>query len=983
MDRYPFRRYIFFLVAFALLYWLAAKFSLWLAGSMPHNVCGVWLPTGIAYWVLLTRGTRFWPGVLLGVVAAIWSAGVPLAAALGAGLGNTVAAVTACHFLRRSGFSPHFSRVRDGRDFFIYGVLAAPAISAGLGVLSLYLGGAIPADVVRAALLAWWSGEAASAIVLTPLLLTWRSAVPAILQRPAEFVLLAVSTVLLGMLLVFSQPMSFEGAYPAKFLLFPLVIWGVIRFRILGSALAVILLQATAVYMWSFNSAAWPAQHFTGFVLPLTQAYFVVAATVGLVVAVMMRERQHLASHSEAVARQLEGVLATAQGGVMVFDCVRNAAGAIEDFRWQFCNKAAESIIGYTPEYLLGRRLLEVFPGNLEDGLFARYVRVVESGVSEHFEHYYRHEHLNHWYQITVAKLNDGFVVTFSNISQLKAVQARMALAEKVFEHSGEAIVITDGRNNILRVNAAFSHITGYSAEEVVGRNPRVLSSGRNNPEFYRQMWQSIKTSGHWEGEIWNRRKNGELYPEWLTINTVRDANDIAQHIAIFSDISERKSAEERIQFLANYDDLTQLPNRSLLRDRLNQAIAASGRNRQHFAVLDVDIDNLKLVNDSLGNSYGDVALQTVGERIKACLRETDTVARYSGDEFIVLLNDTSTEIAAHIAQKILDIIAQPYYLADEEVALTACIGISIYPLDSEDPAILLRSAQAAMFAANKLGPGSIQFFTENLNVGARERLQLVNSLRFALAREQFELYYQPQVDIATGHIIGKEALIRWHHPELGLVAPGHFVPLAEESGLILPIGEWVLHEACRQNVADQRAGLPPVTVAVNISALQFRQHNLPGMIAKTLSDTGMEGRWLEVEVTESVVMHDMDSVIAMLAEIRSMGVEISIDDFGTGFSSLSYLKHLPIDKLKIDQSFVRDMVNSKEDAAIVRAVITLAQRLGLRSIAEGVESGEQQALLAKYGCNEAQGFYLGKPMPAAEFAAHLVMGDKKGNIPL
>lgn len=963
-------RFVFHLMIFAVVYWLAAKFSLWVGSHVHYNASAFWLPTGIAYWVMLTRGNRFWPGVLLGAMAATWSAGVPLPAALGVGIGNTLEALVACLLLRRIGFDPAFVRLRDVRDFFLCGILVAPAISAVLGVFSLHLAGIVPTDALKTALQVWWVGDATSAIVLTPLLLTWRSALPLKSTLFYEIVMLTISVIAVGSLLIFSYPMAFEGTYPIKFLLFPLLIWGAIRFGIPGSALVIMLMQAVALSEWSSYGNVWLTTYFTGFILPVAQAYFAVAATIGLIIAVVLRERHHLTLQSQRIAQQLDGVLATAQSGVMALTSIRNATGAIEDFRWEFCNKVVEPLTGHAAKNLLGRRLLEFFPDDLENGLFARYVRVVESGVPEHFEHYCQHSPTGSWYQITVAKLNDGFVMTFSDVSQFKETFSRMVLAEKVFEHSGEAITITDGQNNILRVNPAFTATTGYSAEEVIGKNPRLLSSGRNGPEFYRQMWQALRADGHWEGEIWNRRKNGHLYPEWLSINTVQDANNnITQHIAIFSDISDRKSAEDRIQFLANYDDLTQLPNRSLLRDRLNQSIAFSERNRQHFALIDIDIDNLKLVNDSLGNTYGDVALQTIGERIKACLRETDTVARYSGDEFMVLLNDTSTEMASHLAQKIHDVISQPYYFADHEVALTACIGISIYPVDGDDASVLLRSAQSAMTAATKLGPGNIQFFTQNMNAGARERLHLINSLRHALGRNQFELYYQPQVDIKTGTFIGKEALIRWHHPDLGLVTPGDFIPLAEESGMIIPIGEWVLHEACRQNVADQRAGLPPITIAVNLSALQFRQHNLPGMIAKTLTDTGMEGRWLEVEVTESVVMHDMNSIIAMLAEIRSMGVEISIDDFGTGFSSLSYLKHLPIDKLKIDQSFVRDMVSSKADAAIVRAVITLANTLGLRSIAEGVESEQQQTLLTNYGCNEGQGFYFGKPMPANAFA--------------
>jgi len=560
-------------------------------------------------------------------------------------------------------------------------------------------------------------------------------------------------------------------------------------------------------------------------------------------------------------------------------------------------------------------------------------------------------------------------------IDDLKKAGEQLQLAAQVFESSRDAITITDSQGAIITVNEAFTAITGYPAAEVVGKNPRILQSGRHDAEYYRVMWASIHENGHWQGEIWNRRKNGEIYPEWLKITAVKKRSQgTANYIAVFSDITDDIRAAERIQRLAYYDTLTDLPNRALLSDRLDLAIAHAKRTGCKCAVLSLDMDRFKNINDALGHSIGDQLLKSIATRLKECVRELDTVARMGG-EFIVVLNGMEeTGNILTVAQKMLHSLSQPYEVEGHNIRATPSIGISVYPDDSTDQESLITNADSAMYHTKENGRNDFQFFVPDMKTKVAEKLFIESDLRKALEHGQFVLHYQPQVDITTGHIIGAEALIRWNHPTAGLVSPAKFIPVAEESGLIIPLGEWILNEACRQNMAWQKVGLPPISIAVNMSAVQFRQQNLCQLISKVLSDTGLDPHYLELELTEGLVMSNTDSAIDTLNRFKEMGVHISIDDFGTGYSSLSYLKHFPIDYLKIDQSFIRDITTNPDDAAITTAIINMAQGLNLRTIAEGVETAEQLKFLRLHSCDVVQGYYFSKPVPATEFSDILRM---------
>lgn len=568
---------------------------------------------------------------------------------------------------------------------------------------------------------------------------------------------------------------------------------------------------------------------------------------------------------------------------------------------------------------------------------------------------------------------------TSSDVTERRRDEAQLRLAAQVFEASGEAIMITDAVGSIISVNPAFTRITGYAPDEVIGRTPRVLNSGRQDETFYRQMWKAIGESGRWQGEIWNRRKNGEVFPEWVSISAVADDGDGGRprnYIAIYTDISERKAAEERVRHLAQYDFLTDLPNRALFADRLKQAIGAAQRDGSRLALMFIDLDHFKTINDSLGHNVGDMLLREVAQRLASVIRVSDTVSRQGGDEFLVLTPgiDSPTD-AAYIARKLTESIAEPFHLEGHKLVVTPSIGIALFPDDGSDMGNLIRNADAAMYHAKQHGRNAYQFFTADMNARAMERLTMETHLRHAIEARQLVLYYQPQVSLASGAIVAVEALIRWNHPELGLVLPARFIPVAEETGQVASIGEWVLRTATAQIMSWQSRGMPRVPVAVNLSALQFKQGRLHDQVAEALAAVGLEPRYLQLEMTESVLMTEGEATAATMAALRAMEIEFAIDDFGTGYSSLAYLNRFRVGKLKIDQSFIRDLRSGNDSRKIVAAIIGLAKSLGLRVLAEGVETDWQADFLRASGCDEVQGFLFGRPMAATHFEDLLASG--------
>ncbi len=557
-----------------------------------------------------------------------------------------------------------------------------------------------------------------------------------------------------------------------------------------------------------------------------------------------------------------------------------------------------------------------------------------------------------------------------------RAAQA-LNLRDRAIESSFNAIVITDhtrADNPIEYVNPAFTRITGYSAAEAMGRNWNFLLGDEVDQPALEGIRTALREKKEGRALLRNFRKDGSLFWNDLHIAPVQgDSGAVTHFIGILNDVSSAMRYQDELEHQANHDTLTGLPNRNLLKDRIAQAIAYAQRYQRTLAVAFIDLDNFKLVNDSLGHQSGDQLLKIVAERLQSCIRVSDTVARLGGDEFVVLLCDHPAEpgVASPplnvTLQRILDEIALPYRIGPHEFFLSCSIGYSLLPGDGDTADLLLRNADMAMYRAKDLGRNNIQPFVPELNEKVIRRLSLEGDLRRALDNGEFYLCYQPQMDLVTRRMVGMETLIRWQHPQRGLISPVQFIPLAEETGLIVPIGAWVLRTACAQAKAWQDAGLPPVRLSVNLSARQFIQRDLIASIRQTLEDTGLSAEYLELELTESLIMHNADLFISTLRELREIGIELAVDDFGTGYSSLSYLQRFPINRLKIDQSFVRDIVGNADSGAISVAIIMLGHSLGLKVIAEGVETIEQLDFLHSSNCNEIQGFYFSKPLPAAE----------------
>jgi diguanylate cyclase (GGDEF)-like protein/PAS domain S-box-containing protein len=567
----------------------------------------------------------------------------------------------------------------------------------------------------------------------------------------------------------------------------------------------------------------------------------------------------------------------------------------------------------------------------------------------------------------------------FSRITGLAVnkVSAAAALrqAAAVFESTRDGVLITDLSGRISAVNRAFTEISGYSESEALGNTPRMLQSGRHDALFYRDLWRALKQDGEWQGEVWNRRKNGEIYQQWLTISTVRNETGApSQFVAVMTDISQLKRSEEQLDYLAHHDPLTDLPNRLLLQSRVQHAIEQAVRGAYRVALLFIDLDRFKNVNDSLGHPAGDELLAAIATRLRARLRETDTLARLGGDEFVLLIeNMDAPEDAADVAQMLIDLLHEPFRLAlGRDIYIGASIGIAVYPEDGNTVTDLIQHSDVAMYQAKDAGRGAFRFYTESMSRAAQARLQLDTRLRRALDRGDFTLHYQPQIDLASGAVIGAEALVRWCDPEVGMVSPADFIPAAEESGLIVPLGEWVLRTACAQAREWQDAG-HTLTIAVNLSARQLQQPELPRHVALLIAEFGLDRGRLELELTETMLAVDHEQTGARLRELKSHGVTLSIDDFGTGYSSLAYLKSFPIDVLKIDQSFVRDIPQDRNDMEIAATIIAMAHTLKLRVVAEGVETQEQLAFLKERECDAWQGYLCSKPVPADVFAQNFL----------
>lgn len=619
----------------------------------------------------------------------------------------------------------------------------------------------------------------------------------------------------------------------------------------------------------------------------------------------------------------------------------------------------------------------------------SRVLEVVESAqaVREPYDHEYRLLRADgsvRWIRdcgfpvAASSRFPERYVGVAEDVTESRRDEEKLRQAATVFESTRDGVVIADLGANVLAVNKAYSEITGYTEQETLGKNPRMMQSGRHGPEFYQALWASILQTGQWQGEIWNRRKNGEIFPCWMTLTTVNDARGEPTHyVSVFSDISQIKRSEAQLSRLAHYDPLTGLPNRLLLQSRLDHALERASRHGNRIALLFIDLDRFKTVNDSLGHRIGDQLLVDVARRLQTRVKDEDTLGRFGGDEFLVVLEPMGLpEEAASIARDLLAVLTPPFPLdGDNEAYVSASIGISVYPEDSVSATELLRNADTAMFQAKEQGRNCFCFYTADMNARALALLDLERAVRRALERGEFVLHFQPKVDLRNGQVCGAEALIRWRRENGTLESPANFIPLAEKSGLIVSLGTWVIDEACRYLRNWRDAGWVDLCLAVNVSARQFFAGDFHGVVSDALNRHGIPAHYLELEVTESMLMEDPERTISILHRLKQIGVKLSLDDFGTGYSGFAYLSRFPIDTLKIDQSFVRNIVVEPEAAMIAMSIIDLAHRMRLSVVAEGVETEAQLGYLKSRDCDQMQGYFFAKPMPSEQFVTLLQDG--------
>jgi diguanylate cyclase (GGDEF)-like protein/PAS domain S-box-containing protein len=692
-----------------------------------------------------------------------------------------------------------------------------------------------------------------------------------------------------------------------------------------------------------------------------------------------------------------------------ILDAVAEAVITIDDKNViRSFNRAAEGIFGYKPREVVGKSaetLIPEFHRGAEESHIVDYLGDVgrNGEATVHHRHGRRKNGSVFPMEIAIAEFRHGLELLFTGIvrdvteplrveEELKRTREelerrveertrelsmevakrrqfrdKLRTTTKIVESLREAVVVMDSDFNVIDVNPAFTKISGYSPREVMGKPPPFHDSLGGEGSLNASVWKSIIRSGRWQGEFWSKRKNGEKYAEHLSISAITDETDrVIQYTAVINDVTQRKQDEERIQYQANFDTLTGLPNRALFLDRLDQALAATARTDRKLGLVFINLDGFKLINDTLGHDAGDVLLQESSSRLRECVRSGDTVARLGGDEFTVIMpNLGDSRNAVYVAQRVLDKLAEPFDVKNEEVLISGSIGITVFPDDAADVSELLKNADAAMYRAKEQGKANYQFFTADLNEQVRERLILKSGLTRALERGELALHYQPKLDIASGHITGAEALMRWNHHEMGMIRPDQFVPIMEETGQVVEVGAWALRTACLQHKAWLAAGYPSIRVAVNLSARQLRETSFVGVVEEVLKETGIKPEGLELEITESMLMSDADRCVRALNELHEMGLHVAMDDFGTGYSSLSYLKRFPIDTIKIDKSFVNDIATDQDDAEIIKTIISMGHTLNRRIVAEGVETEEQLAILRNYRCDEIQGYLFSRPLDA------------------
>jgi len=1023
------------LLLLALAYFVTARLGL-LIPYVGSHITLIWLPTGIAVAAFVRWGFISWPGIFLGALVTNYTIDTSPLLDVCIAIGNSLGPLLAANLLRRLKFNCALERAYD-----ILPLVAAAAsgvlISASGGVASLLAFKALPLQEAGRAWLSWWAGDFVGVLLALPLLLTIsRAKIKELSAQRVEFIAWTSITLVMSLIVFFFNSDENNHPLPLTFVLLPVIVWSAMRFGVMGSSLGLLIPVLIAAIATSLGLGPLYIENFQhgSFLLMMFISTLVV---LNLMVATLQAGRKASDAKVQrlinlyAALNQCNQAILHCECEEQLFPQVCRDAVQIGGFRMAWIgliDQQSKRVIpvanfGDDIDYLEGIRISTEINDPFGRGPTGTSIRENRPVWCQDFQHdpstlLWRDRAARvGWGSSASLPLQRGSVTIgafmlyaaesnafdeaarslllematdisyaltqFTLLAENREADDAIRIAAVTF-NTQEGIMITRPDGEILRVNQAFQEITGYTAEEVIGKNPRIFQSGRHDPAFYQAMWSSISNSGKWMGEIWDKRKNGEIYPKSVTITAVRDIHQqVTHYVAIFRDISTLKQSEQEIHQLAFYDPLTQLPNRRLLLDRLQQTMSSSLRSGRHGALLFLDLDHFKIINDTQGHGMGDLLLIEVAHRLHTCVREDDTVARLGGDEFVVVLENLSIdaiEAAAQtelVGEKIRLELDKPYVLNEFECLSTVSIGISLFHGHQESSADLLQHADVALYQAKMAGRNSIRFFDPYMQTSLDMRAGMEADLRHALEKQQFRLYYQIQTNNLR-HPLGAEVLLRWEHSERGLISPLDFIPLAEETGLILPIGLWVLKTACAQLKQWQDNALTrDLTLAVNVSAKQFRHIDFVSQVQRALLDSGAKPSRLKLELTESTVLENVEDTISKMREIKALGVSFSMDDFGTGYSSLQYLKRLPLNQIKIDQSFVRDIATDTNDAAIVQTIIAMTEALGLDVIAEGVETEAQLEFLELRGCHAFQGYLFGKPVPLDEFET-MLRGDQK-----
>jgi diguanylate cyclase (GGDEF)-like protein/PAS domain S-box-containing protein len=967
-------RYALLNAGVALAYVALAQVGLELA-TFRGVVSTFWLPSGLALAVLLRYGRPLAPGVLLGAFAASLTGGTTLLTAATFAAGSTLAGLAGALQLRRfCDFRDGFNRIQD--VFALFGAAALTSlVSASAGALGVWLFGAPVADLPRLWAI-WWLGDGMGIVALTPLLLAWWARTG---PRPdrAQWIESAVlfAAVMAITVAAYDGPIEAPGAQVAvASLVFPLMVWCAVRFP--PTIVHTTALAAALAAVWGTARSVGPfatTQIWQGIVF-LDVTLVALFLMTQVIVATNAQRRASIT----ALRRSEETFRALVQNSKDIITIHRPDGTTVYE------SPSAERLLGYGPGGLIGRNPFNIIHPKDVQAAREAFQRLASSPNAEMAMELRYRKADGSWIFLETVGANrldypgiHGIVLTFRDVTERKRAEAALKASEQRYmlamEGASDGMWEISTASKELYVSPRLLSMLGYTQSALPDAAAwEFLIHPEDQDDYRREMAAHLQgVTDHLECEYRLRAANGEYL--WVFSRGIAARDRYGKPLRLAGsivDITERKRAEARIEHLATRDALTGLPNRLLLNDRLAQYIHASRRSSQSFAVLFIDLDRFKTINDSLGHNVGDELLREVAARLEDCVRKDDTLARLGGDEFVVALHGVrNASDAAQVAQKVLKRLHQPYVLPSRTLSSSCSVGIAIFPHDGEDIATLMKNADTAMYHAKDRGRNNYQFFSADMTAKALERLTVEHDLRRAIDRREFTLHFQPQVDLPSGEVVGAEVLLRWQHPERGLIAPHRFISVAEETGLIAPLGEWVLEAACRQARAWHTAGYPPIKVAINLSAGQFlRQGELVRSLNRILSLTGADPAWLELEITESLLLSNVEEHVATLQKLGKLGIPLAVDDFGTGYSSLSYLKQLPIDVLKIDRGFVRDLESDPDDAAIVSAIMALARSLNLKVVAEGVESLGQLDALRQLGCDYYQGFLFSKPLSAEDF---------------